>query len=80
MKSIVVDIDEKDLYELGISTDRISLDELEKRIMIQSLRKHRNALEKLNIEYGFNKLSEDEIFNMVNEDKADYNNKQSDKH
>jgi hypothetical protein len=72
MKSIIVDVDEKDLDELGISSEHVSLAELKKQILIQSLRKQRKELEKLNIEHGFDKLTEEEIFDIVNEAEAEY--------
>jgi hypothetical protein len=77
MKSIIVDIDENDLKELGISEEHISIEELKKQILIQSLRKQRTALQKLNEEYGFDRLSEDEIFNAVNESETEYDNKKN---
>lgn len=80
MKSIIVDIDEKDLNELRISSEHISLNELEKQLLIRALRKKREELEKLNKQYGFDKLSEEEIFNMINEDEAEYQNKKDGKH
>lgn len=73
MKSIVVNIDEKDLDELGILSEHISLNELERKLLIRSIKKQREELEKLNIQFGFDKLSEEEIFNEVNEAAAKYN-------
>ena len=78
MKSIIVDIDEKDLDELGITSDHVSLDELETQLLIRSIRKQRRELEKLNKEYGFNKLTEEEIFNEVNEAAVRYPKKNKD--
>ena len=72
MRSIIVDIDEKDLKELGISSDRISFDELNTQLLIRLIREQRAALEKLNKQYGFDKLSEEDIFNEVNEAAASY--------
>jgi hypothetical protein len=74
MKRITVDIDEKDLKELGIFNDHITIDELKKRLLVQSIRKKRIALQKLNEEYGFDKLSEEEIFDAMNESKTESRN------
>ena len=59
MKSIILDINQNELDELGILDDHISIGELKKRILAQLLRKQRDSLEKLNEQYGFNKLSEE---------------------
>lgn len=78
MKSIIVDVDEKDLEELGITSGHVSLDELETQLLVRSIRKQRKELEKLNKEYGFNKLTEEEIFNEVNEATVRYPKKNKD--
>jgi hypothetical protein len=80
MKSIIVDIDEKDLSELGISSDHISFDELNRQFLIRLIRKQRKDLEKLNKQYGFDKFSEEEIFSMVSEAETEYKNEKAAKH
>lgn len=77
MKRITVDIDEEDLKELGISKDHITIDELKKQLLIQSIRKKRTALQKLNEAYGFDKLSEEEIFKAINESSTESDNKKN---
>lgn len=72
MKTISVDIDEKDLDELGISEERITLENLKRQILIQSIRKQREMLERINQKHGFNLLSEEEIFNEVNRAEHEY--------
>ena len=52
MKTISVDIDEKDLEELGISGEHISIEELKKQILIQFIRRQREMLQKINEKYG----------------------------
>ena len=72
MKSIIVDIDEKDLKELGLTSAHISFKELKRQILVQSIRTQRKKLERLNKKYGFDKLTEEEIFEEVNKAKAEY--------
>ena len=77
MKTISVDIDEKDLEELGISGEHISIEELKKQILIQSIRRQREMLQKINEKYGLDLLSEEEIFNEVNEAETKYQKKKN---
>ena len=74
MKSIIVDVNEEELNELGISEEHISFDDLKKQILIQTIRKQRESLEKINTKYGFDLLDEEEIFNEVNEASVSYKN------
>ena len=72
MKTISVDINDDDLKELGISEEHISIEELKKQILIQSIRRQREVLQKINKEYGLDLLSEEEILKEVNEAKSKY--------
>ena len=72
MKTINVDIDDQDYKELGISGEHISIDELKQRILIQSIRRQREMLQAVNEKYGLDALSEEEVFDAVNESETEY--------
>ena len=72
MKTISVDITDEDLKELGIFEHHISLEELKKQILIQSIRKQREMLQQIDEKYGLNLLFEEEIFNEVTEAEVEY--------
>jgi len=72
MKTINVDMDDQDHKELGISEEHISIEELKQKILMQSIRRQREMLQAANEKYGFNTLSEEEIFDAVNESEIEY--------
>ena len=72
MKTISVDITDEDLKELGIFEHHISLEELKKQILVQSIRKQREMLQQIDEKYGLNLISEEEIFNEGTEAEIKY--------
>ena len=73
MKTIKLLIQEADYESLDLISDELSFDDLKRKILLQSIKLKREQLEIINVKYGFNKLSEEEILHAVNEAKAEYN-------
>lgn len=72
MKTIKLFIQEADYDSLDLASDELSFDDLKRKILLQSIKLKREQLEIINKKYGFDKLSEEEILNAVNEAKAEY--------
>lgn len=72
MKTIKLFIQEADYDSLDLASDELSFDDLKRKILLQSIKSKREQLEIINKKYGFDKLSEEEILNAVNEAKAEY--------
>ena len=72
MKTINVDMDDQDHKELGISEEHISIEELKQKILMQSIRRQREMLQAVNEKYGLDTLSEEEIFEAMDELEIEY--------
>ena len=72
MKTIKLLIQEADYESLDLISDELSFDDLKRKILLQSIKLKREQLEVINEKYGFDKLSEEEILNAVNEAKLEY--------
>ena len=75
---IIIEISPTDANKLHINSNKLSFDDLRRKIALSELS---DALEKTQSaarSYGLDKLTMEEINNLINEANADYNAKSSD--
>ncbi len=75
---IIIEISPNDANLLRINTDKLSYEELRRKIALSELNEALDKTQSAAKIYGLDKMTMDEINNLINEANADYNAKSAD--
>lgn len=71
---ILIEIDKEEAEKLGLTTSsKISFEELKRKLAAEKMQKALKDAQALSKEYGLDKLSEEDVLNIVKEAKENYN-------
>lgn len=75
---IIIEISPTDANKLHINSNKLSFDDLRRKIALSELSEALEKTQSAARSYGLDKLTMEEINNLINEANADYNAKSSD--
>ena len=75
---IIIEISPTDANKLHINSNKLSFDDLRRKIALSELSEALEKTQSAARSYGLDKLTMEEINNLINEANADYNTKSSD--